>query len=287
VDYIATYKDQFGVEPIVEVLNEHGVTIALSTYYARAARGFGPSEAELLDAYAANDLRTLWVKNRGLYGQHKLWKAARRAGVVRGRDQVARLMAIAGIRGVRRGKRSTITTKRDQTAPRHPDHINRAWDTPTKPDQWGLPISLTCGPWPGSSTSPLSPTSTPGESSAGASRPPRRHRWCSQHSSRRSSPGAGSAPMVALSSPPPASSITPMPVPKADSSGRRNTSMMGVFSGEREEPDDCVGVGTRRTSAAVGCGQGVAAADALTGSPPAVACGAACVLALDRRGLDE
>jgi len=136
VDYIATYKDQFGVEPIVEVLNEHGVTIALSTYYARAARGFGPSEAELLDAYAANDLRTLWVKNRGLYGQHKLWKAARRAGVVRGRDQVARLMAIAGIRGVRRGKRSTITTKRDQTAPRHPDHINRAWDTPTKPDQW-------------------------------------------------------------------------------------------------------------------------------------------------------
>jgi putative transposase len=37
VDYIATYKDQFGVEPIVEVLNEHGVTIALSTYYARRA----------------------------------------------------------------------------------------------------------------------------------------------------------------------------------------------------------------------------------------------------------
>jgi len=136
VDYIATYKDRFGVEPIVEVLTEHGITIALSTYYEHAARGFGPTEAELIDAYAANELHRLWTKNRGLYGQHKLWKSAHRAGVLRGRDQVARLMAISGIHGVRRGKRTTVTTRRDEAAPRHPDHINRAWDTPARPDQW-------------------------------------------------------------------------------------------------------------------------------------------------------
>ena len=136
MDYIATYKDRFGVEPIVEVLNEHGITIALSTYYAHAARGFGPTKAELVDAYAANQLHRLWTKNRGLYGQHKLWKSARRAGVIRGRDQVARLMGIAGICGVRRGKRCTVTTRREDSAPRHPDHINRAWGTPTRPDQW-------------------------------------------------------------------------------------------------------------------------------------------------------
>jgi len=82
----------------------------------------------------------LWTANRRLYGQHKLWKTACRAGGVtgreRGRDQVARLMRIAGIRGVVRGKRSTITTRPEPAAPRHPDHIQRAWDTPARPDQW-------------------------------------------------------------------------------------------------------------------------------------------------------
>jgi putative transposase len=136
VDYIATYKDRFGVEPIVEVLNEHGITIALSTYYEYAARRFGPTETELDDAYAVERVRDLWVANRCLYGQHKLWKAARRTGIDRGRDQVARLMQIADIHGVRRGKHTTITTHRQDGAPRHPDHVKRAWDAPTRPDQW-------------------------------------------------------------------------------------------------------------------------------------------------------
>jgi hypothetical protein len=30
VDYIANYQKEFGVEPIVDVLNEHGIAIALS-----------------------------------------------------------------------------------------------------------------------------------------------------------------------------------------------------------------------------------------------------------------
>lgn len=137
MDYIASHKDRFGVEPIVEVLNEHGITIALSTYYEHAARDFGPTASELDEAYAANEIHDLWVANRRLYGQHKLWKAAQRAGgVQRGRDQIARLMRIAGIRGVVRGKRSMITTRPEPSAPRHPDHVNRAWNTPTRPDQW-------------------------------------------------------------------------------------------------------------------------------------------------------
>lgn len=136
MDYIATHHKDFGVEPIVDVLNEHGIAIALSTYYEYAARDFGPSVAELHDAHAANELHRLWVLNRRLYGQHKLWKSAHRAGIVRGRDQVARLMSLTSINGVRRGKRSTVTTRRDESAPRHPDHIKRAWATPTRPDQW-------------------------------------------------------------------------------------------------------------------------------------------------------
>ncbi len=44
----------------------------------------------------------LWVANRKVYGAHKLWKAARRAGHDIGRDQVARLMRELDIRGVSR-----------------------------------------------------------------------------------------------------------------------------------------------------------------------------------------
>lgn len=136
IDYVRAYAGVFGVEPILAVLNRHGLGIAPSTYYAHAKRGFAPTEAELADAYAANDLFDLWVANRRLYGRRKLWKAARRTGMDIGRDQVARLMGIAGMDGVRRGRRRTVTTERDPRAARHPDHIRRRWSWPTRPDQW-------------------------------------------------------------------------------------------------------------------------------------------------------
>lgn len=118
------------------MLSEHDIPIAPSTYYAYRDRGFGPSEADLADAYAAQQLYLWWVEHRRLYGRRKLWKLARRKGLLLGRDQVERLMKIAGITGVRRGRRTTATTRHDDRAPRHPDHVKRRWSWPTRPDQW-------------------------------------------------------------------------------------------------------------------------------------------------------
>jgi len=70
-------------------------------------------------------LQTLWVTNRKVYGSHKLWKAARRAGHDIGRDQVARLMRELGIRGVSRRATKVFTTKPDPGAVRAPDLVNR------------------------------------------------------------------------------------------------------------------------------------------------------------------
>lgn len=81
------------------MLAEHGIQIAPSTYYAYAARGFGPTEAEYDDAYAVKEPHQLWVANRRLYGRRKLWKTAVRAEQAWGRDQVERLMKIAGLEG--------------------------------------------------------------------------------------------------------------------------------------------------------------------------------------------
>ena len=135
VAYIEGHKDRFGVEPICRVLSEHGMKIAPSTYYAALTNRV--SAADLSDAYLTNTLVDLFRKHRRVYGIRKLWHEMRRTGHDLGRDQVARLMRIAGIEGVVRGKHTTTTTRRgDQNAPRHPDLIKRAWDDPTRPDQW-------------------------------------------------------------------------------------------------------------------------------------------------------
>jgi len=140
VDYIDSQRERFGVEPVCAVLAEAGISIAPSTYYARSKTPL--TDVELHEAYMANQLRSLWQNNWGVYGARKLWHAARRAGHDIGRDQVARLMKIAGISGVRRGKHRTITTRRDDAAPRHPDLVKRGWAAPTGIDRlWVADLS--------------------------------------------------------------------------------------------------------------------------------------------------
>ena len=134
VSYIDTHKDRFGVEPICQVLQESDLAIAPSTYYAHKATAV--SEADRDDAQLANALLDLWKADRGLYGIEKLWAAARRAGYELGRDQVARLMRIVKIAGVRRARHEVVTTRNDPSAPRHPDLVKRAWNAPVRPDQW-------------------------------------------------------------------------------------------------------------------------------------------------------
>ena len=116
------------------MLTEHGLKIAPSTHYQRVTCPVSP--AELADADAANTLVDLYRAHRGLSGVRKPWHAARRAGHPWGRDQVGRLMRRAGLDGIRRGRRTTITTRRDASAPRHPDLRDREWASPSRPDQW-------------------------------------------------------------------------------------------------------------------------------------------------------
>jgi len=77
-------------------------------------------------------LVALWVHNYSVYGRRKLTKAARRAGYDVGRDQVARLMRHAGIRGATRAKKR-FTTKADPAAVRAPDLVKRNFSA-SRPD---------------------------------------------------------------------------------------------------------------------------------------------------------
>jgi len=133
VDYIDQHRDRLGVEPICRVLSQHRVPIAPSTYYA--AKADPVTEAMWAQAHQVNALIDVHRRNRSVYGVRKLWRAMCRADHEMGRDQVGRLMGIAGICGAVRGRHATTTTRGDEKAPRHPDLVGRRWHLPTAPDQ--------------------------------------------------------------------------------------------------------------------------------------------------------
>ena len=128
VEFIDANRDELGVEPICKALQ-----VAPSTYYAAKRRELAPSARAVRDAVMMQILMVLWVTNRKVYGAHKLWKAAIRAGHDIGRDQVARLMRAMAIEGVSRQRKKVFTTRQDPDAVRAPDLVNRNF-TADRPD---------------------------------------------------------------------------------------------------------------------------------------------------------
>ena len=128
VAFVDANRDELGVEPICRALQ-----IAPSSYYAARRRELAPSARAVRDAVMMQVLMVLWVANRKVYGAHKLWKAARRAGHDIGRDQVARLMRVMEIEGISRRRRKVFTTIADPDAVRAPDLVNRNF-TAERPD---------------------------------------------------------------------------------------------------------------------------------------------------------
>jgi putative transposase len=162
VRYIDAHRDEFGVEPICRTLE-----MAPSTYYSAKSRPLSPRAVR--DAVLMQVLMVLWVANRKVYGAHKLWKAARRAGHEIGRDQVARLMRELAIEGVSRRRKKVFTTRQDPDAFRAPDLVNRNF-TADRPDALWV-TDLTYVPTrSGWRMCASSSTRSRGASSAGASR---------------------------------------------------------------------------------------------------------------------
>ena len=84
---------------------------------------------------------------RPLYGRRKLTKAARKAGLDVGRDQVARLMGLEGLRGATRAVKR-FTTRPDPEAVRAPDLVKRDF-TADRPDALWVADFTYCSTWSG------------------------------------------------------------------------------------------------------------------------------------------
>jgi putative transposase len=117
-----------------------------STYYSAKSRTL--SARAISDAALIPLLVALFVNNYSVYGRRKLTKAARKAGLEVGRDQVARLMRAAGIRGAIRRSRKRFTTRSDPTHTRAPDLLRRDF-TATRPDEKWVADFTYCSTWSG------------------------------------------------------------------------------------------------------------------------------------------
>jgi putative transposase len=126
--YIDAYKDQFGVEPICQVLE-----IAPSTYYAATSR---PTSARRLrDEELKVEIGRVHEENLGVYGIEKVWRQLNREGVRAGRDRVARLMRELNLEGVVRGKRKR-TTVAGELDERPADLVDRNFRAPAPNRLW-------------------------------------------------------------------------------------------------------------------------------------------------------
>jgi putative transposase len=125
--YIEEHRERFGVEPICETLG-----VSASAYYQRATgeRSARRIEDERLTARIGEVHRA----NYECYGYRRVHAALVREGESAGRDQVARLMREAGLRGAKRRGKPWRTTTADPQASKRPDLVKRDF-TATAPDR--------------------------------------------------------------------------------------------------------------------------------------------------------
>jgi putative transposase len=127
--------------PIAFMCRRLGVSVA--GYYAWRRRP--PSARAVADARLSTTIRLIHAGSRGTYGAPRVHaELAAEHGVHGGRKRVARLMRIAGLRGVCR-RRQVRTTRRDERAAVSDDLVHRQFQASQPNRLWvadlaGLPV---------------------------------------------------------------------------------------------------------------------------------------------------
>ena len=133
VAFVEEHRDEYGVEPICDVL-----PIAPSTYHEHARRRRDPARRPLRqrrDESLRTEVRRVHRESpEGVYGADKVWRQLQREGQSVARCTVERLMRAEGLRGVVRGRAFTVTTTPDEKAARPADLVQRDFSA-TRPNQ--------------------------------------------------------------------------------------------------------------------------------------------------------
>ncbi len=139
IRFIDEHKGQFGVESICRVLGAMECGFITSRGY-RAAKARPRCARAIRDEVLIDEIRRVHQQNYGVYGQRKMWHAMRRQGWMIGRDQTARLMKVAGLHGVRRG-RHPFTTVASKLPDHRPDLVERDFHAMAPNELWVADIT--------------------------------------------------------------------------------------------------------------------------------------------------
>ncbi len=145
IRFIDEHKDRFGVEAICRVLRPAVRGFITSRGY-RAAKTRPASARSLRDELLVPEIVHLHAQNYGVYGVRKMHALMRRQGWDIGRDQTARLMKIADVRGVKRSKKMS-TTKPDPAAVKPADLVQRCFHAPAPRRLWVADITYVATSW--------------------------------------------------------------------------------------------------------------------------------------------
>ena len=140
IRFIDEYWDRFSIEFICETLNTHRVGGFITSRGYRQSKARGMSARSLRDAALVGHIAEVHEENFGVYGIRKMWHTLRREGIDIGREQTARLMRLAGVRGKGKGK-SPITTRKPKGPDLRPDLVNRKFNAPAPARLWVADIT--------------------------------------------------------------------------------------------------------------------------------------------------
>lgn len=132
IAFIDRYRDRYGAWLLCRTMRAAIRGFITSRGY-RAAKTRVPSARRLRDELLIPEIQRIHKKKFSVYGVRKMHAKLQRAGWEIGRDQTARLMRLAGVRGVHRSKK-VYTTKSDPADQLPQDLVERRF-TATGPKQ--------------------------------------------------------------------------------------------------------------------------------------------------------
>jgi transposase InsO family protein len=139
IAFVDMHREKFGVEAICRILSATECGFITSRGY-RAAKNRPASARSVRDEMLAEEVQRIHQANYSVYGVRKMWHAMRHAGWNVGRDQIARLMKIAGLQGVRRGRKPVTTCSADGDDQR-PDLVERRFVADRPQQLWVADIT--------------------------------------------------------------------------------------------------------------------------------------------------
>ncbi len=124
IQFIDEYRDRFTVEFICSTLNKQRQGGFITSRGYRQSKARGASARALRDTALMEHIRQVYAENYQVYGVKKMWHVLRREGIDIGREQVARLMRLAGVSGKTKG-RTPVTTRPAKGKDLRPDLVKR------------------------------------------------------------------------------------------------------------------------------------------------------------------